>query len=152
VRLALDTNVLVYAEGLNGAEKKRVALDLFEKLPEETFVIPAQVLGELFNVLVRKAGQSPRQAHTTLLRWHDAFPIVETSPAVILAAAGLAADHRLGIWDAVVLSASAAADCRLLLTEDLQDGFTWGGLTVANPFSPRPNELLAALFDNGATP
>ncbi len=27
-----------------------------------------------------------------------------------------------------------AADCTLLLTEDMQDGFTWRGVTVRNPF------------------
>lgn len=52
----------------------------------------------------------------------------------MLAAADLAANHRLGIWDAVVLSAAAAAGCRLLLSEDLQGGFTWNGVTVTNPF------------------
>ena len=32
--VALDTNVLAYAEGLNGADMKRTALELVEKSPE----------------------------------------------------------------------------------------------------------------------
>jgi len=47
------------------------------------------------------------------------------------------------------LSAAAAADCRLLLTEDLQDGFTWRGVTVTNPFVPTRHELLSALLEDG---
>lgn len=54
-------------------------------------------------------------------------------------------DHRLGWWDAVVLSAAADARCRLLLSEDLQEGFTWGGVTVTNPFSSSCHPLLQAM-------
>ena len=57
----------------------------------------------------------------------------------------LAVHHVLSIWDAVILSAAAAAGCRLLLSEDLQDGFTWNGVTVVNPFPGRRHPLLAAL-------
>ena len=80
MRVALDTNVLVYAEGVNGAEQRRFALDLIQRLPQEATVIPVQVLGELFNVLVRKAGKSRDKAREALLSWRDTFPVIETSP------------------------------------------------------------------------
>ena len=147
MRVALDTNVLVYAAGVNGLQRKMAALGLLRKLSVENTVLPAQTLGELYNVLVRKAAQSRAEARLTVLGWMDAFPVVETSPAVTAAAIGLATDHQLGIWDAVILAASAQAGCRLLLSEDLQDGFTWSGLTVTNPFSSSPHALLAALLD-----
>jgi predicted nucleic acid-binding protein len=146
MRLALDTNVLAYAEGVNGVAKKRAALEIIEKLPGESTFLPVQVLGELFHVLVRKAGRSPERARAAILSWQDVFPLIETSPAVMLAAADLASHHRLGIWDAVVFSAAAAAGCRLLLSEDLQGGFTWNGVTVTNPFSQEKHELLAAVL------
>ena len=44
---------------------------------------------------------------------------------------------------------SAESGCRLLLSEDFQDGFTRGGVTVTNPFSPSRHALLEALL---ATP
>src|ERR1700690_2312754 len=146
MRLALDTNVLVYAEGVNGAAGKKAALAILEKLPQASTFLPVQVLGELFHVLVRKAGRSPERARAAILGWQDAFPLIETSPAVLLVAIDLAAHHRLSIWDAVVLSAAAAAGCRLLLSEDLQSGFTWNGVTVANPFAERRHELLDELL------
>ena len=43
-----------------------------------------------------------------------------------------------------MLSAAGEARCRLLLSEDLQEGFTWGGVTVANPFAATPHPLLQA--------
>lgn len=148
MRVALDTNILAYAEGVNGAPRKKSALHIVEKLPPESTFLPVQTLGELFHVLVRKAGRSPERARTAILSWQDTFPLIETSPAILLAAIDLAAHHRLGIWDAVIFSAAAVAGCRLLLSEDLQAGFTWNGVTVANPFSSSRHELLAALLES----
>lgn len=144
MRLALDTNVLAYAEGVNGASRRETCLELIRKLPRTSIILPVQVLGELFNVLVRKAGKSRGDARGALLSWRDTFPVVATSTAVILAAADLATDHQLGIWDAVIVSAASQAGCRLLLSEDLQPGFTWGGVTVVNPFASPRHRLLEA--------
>lgn len=146
MRVALDTNVLAYAEGVNGAAMKRAALELVEKLPEGATLVPVQVLGELFNVLVRKAGRTRAKARAAIQGWQDAFPVIETSAQVMVAAADLATDHQLNIWDAVILSAAAEAGCRLLLAEDLHEGFTWRGVTVTNPFLTPKHELLTALI------
>jgi predicted nucleic acid-binding protein len=81
------------------------------------------------------------------LRWQDIFPLIETSPAILSSAADLASHHKLNIWDSLVLSAAAASGCRLLLSEDLQEGFTWSGITVTNPFSPKKQALLSALLE-----
>ena len=152
MRVALDTNILAYAEGVNGSAMKRVALEFVRKLPEGAVLLPVQVLGELFSLLVRKAGRPPASVRRAILSWQDAFPLIETSAAVMLAAADLATDHQLAIWDAVILAAGAEAGCRLLLTEDLQEGFTWKGITVTNPFSTHRNELLAALLNAKSEP
>jgi len=147
VKVALDTNVLAYAEGIYGTERRDAALALIRKLPQEAGVVPIQVLGELFNVLVRKAGKSRREARDALLSWRDTFSVVETSSEAMLAAADLAMDHQLGIWDAVILSAAAQGGCRLLLSEDLQEGFTWAGVTAVNPFAAPRHALLHALLE-----
>src|ERR1017187_379603 len=146
MRIALDTNVLAYAEGTNGAPMRDRALKLIQQLPPGAVVLPAQTLGELFNVLVRKAKRRPGRAREAVLSWRDAYAVVDTSAAVIVNATDLAADHGLTIWDSVVLAASAEAGRRLLLSEALQEGFTWRGVTVTNPFAPTLHPLLAALL------
>ena len=146
MRIALDTNVLAYAEGVNSAVMRDRALALIRRLPPGAVILPAQTLGELFHVLVRKAKWRPSRARAAVLSWRDAYAIVETSAAVIVNATDLASDHGLTIWDSVVLAASAEAECRLLLSEDLQEGFTWRGVTVTNPFAPTLHPILAALL------
>ena len=151
MRVALDTNILAYAEGVNGAAMKRTALELVERLPEGAVLLPVQTLGELFSLLVRKAHRTPAKARKAMLSWKDAFPVIETSADVMLSAADLATDHQLSIWDSVILSAAAEAGCRLLLSEDLQEGFTWRGVTVTNPFSTPKHELLASLLTSSGS-
>ncbi len=144
--LALDTNVLAYAEGLNDVARRVAAVSLLRKLSPASVYVPAQALGELFYVLVKKAGITPREARAAILRWYDQYSLIETSSTVLLSAMELSSQYRLRIWDAIMLAAASFAGCRLLLSEDLQDGFTWNGVTVANPFSKTPNALLAALL------
>lgn len=146
MKLALDTNVLAYAEGVNGAAMRHKTLELIQRLPPALIVLPVQTLGELFNVLVRKAHRRPTRARAAVLSWRDAFPVVETSASVMISAMDLASRHGLTIWDSVVLAASAEAECRLLLSEDLQEGFTWRGVTVSNPFAPALHPVLASLL------
>ena len=50
MRVALDTNILAFAEGVNGLAMKRAALALLDKVPQRAVVLPVQVLGELFQM------------------------------------------------------------------------------------------------------
>ena len=83
MRIALDTNILAHAEGVNGAAMRTAALELIDELPAEITVVPVQTLGELFNVLTRKAGQTSTHARDAIINWRDAFPIIETSVSTI---------------------------------------------------------------------
>jgi len=145
VRVALDTNVLAYAEGVNGVAMKKAALELLDNLPQNSVVLPVQVLGELFQVLVKKAGRSTAEARRAVLSWRNAFVLIETSPGVLLSALDLAI-RQFSIWDAVVLCAAAEADCRLLLSEDMQHGFVWKGVSIVNPFAKTRHPLLQAVL------
>ena len=146
MRVALDTNILAYAEGVHGAARKANALDLIQRLPAGAALLPVQTLGELFQLLVRKVNRTPAQARSAILGWRDAFPLIETSETVIVGAAELAATHRFSFWDGVVLASAAEGGCRLLLSEDLQEGFTWNSVTVTNPFGVSPHPLLTDLL------
>ena len=148
MRGALDTNVLIYSEGANDPVRRDAALDLLSRLPPGNVIVPVQVLGELFNVLVRKSGMTRAIARQRVLFWSDSYTVIETSPQIMQAALDLATDHHLTIWAAIVVATASHAGCRLFLSEDLQDGFTWGGVTVVNPFAPSRHVLLDALLEH----
>jgi predicted nucleic acid-binding protein len=147
VKVALDTNILAYAEGVNGPTMQRKVTELIEALPVDSIVIPVQVLAELYNLLQRRVGQTGGEAAKNTLRWLDEYPAAELSASGIASSIQFASAHRHQIWDSLVLAASVEAGCTLMLSEDFQDGFTWRGLTVANPFASPTHPVLARLLN-----
>lgn len=145
-RIALDTNILAYAEGIGDAPRCKLARSLVERLPGQLVVLPAQTLGELHRVLVGKAGRAAADARAAILSWADAFQVADSTFEAMRGALDLAADHQMPIWDALILSVAAGQKCRLLLSEDFQHGVTWGGVTIVNPFKSPQHALLAAML------
>lgn len=146
-RIALDTNVIAYAEGVGDAKRCKAARVLIARLPGHLVMLPAQTLGELHRVLVGKAGRDAKEARTAILSWADVYDIADSTFEAMRAALDLAADHQMPIWDALILSVAADQQCRMLLSEDFQHGFVWRGVTVLNPFQTPRHALLAAVLE-----
>ena len=141
MRVALDTNILAYAEGLGDTVRCASAVRLIEQLPSELVLLPAQTLGELFRVLTGKAKRSAEQSREAIMTWTDTFEIADSSWTAFQSGIDLVIDHQLQIWDALIMAVAAENYCRLLISEDMQNGFTWRGITIVNPFS-KPSSLL----------
>ena len=141
MRVALDTNILAYAEGLGDERRCAFAVQCLEKLTAPDVLIPAQALGELSRVLTGKARRTAFQAREAILAWSDAFEVADSSWFAFQAALDLTVDHQLPMWDALILGVAAEHRCRWLLSEDFQQGFTWRGVTVMNPFT-QPHDLM----------
>lgn len=146
MQIALDTNILAYAEGMGDAPRCHAATRLIARLPQNQSLLPAQTLGELFRVLTTKGGRGAESARAAILSWSDAFAVADSTWTAFQAAFDLAADHQMSIWDALIFSVAAENRCRILLSEDFQDGFTARGLTIVNPFAKPHSELLAGLL------
>lgn len=146
MRIAIDTNILVYAEGFGDEPRCRRAKELIASLNPSDVVLPAQVLGELFNVLTRKAVRSALVARDAVLSWSDTYDIADTSKESIAAACDLVATQPMQFWDALIVSVAIQQKCRLLITEDLSHGFTWQGLTIVNPFIEAQHPLMTQLL------
>jgi predicted nucleic acid-binding protein len=149
IRVGLDTNILAYLagvdRGVDDAEKIRRARDVVAQLGKTVwFVVPTQVLGELFNVLAR-TGLSREAAKAIVVRFHDTFEPAAGGAATMIAALDLAVMTQLQVWDALIVNTAADAGCAVLLTEDMQDGFRWRGLTLVNPLSDQASGRLAML-------
>lgn len=149
MRVALDTNILAYAEGVGDEIRCNSALQLVEQLPGNLVLLPAQTLGELSRVLSGKAKRSPVSVREAILGWADSFEVADSTWPSLQSALDLTVDHKVPIWDALILAVAAENRCRLLLSEDFQNGFTWRGVTVVNPFAAPRSRLLSELLDIG---
>ena len=150
IRIGLDSNVLAYLAGVDRSPddgaKVQVARAWLAALKDRAQIVaPTQTLGELFTVLVR-AGATRDEARTLALRFRGAFEIIDCGAVAMSAAFDLAVAHRLPLWDSLIISAAADAGCQFLLSEDMQDGFAWRGLTLINPFAGTLDTGLARIF------
>lgn len=145
MKVSFDTNILVYAQGVQGESRRRTASTLIGRVAVDDTVIAIQVLGELFNVLVQKASWAHIDAQAAVAYWKSVSSPVATTPGLMVNAISLATRSRFSIWDAVILAGAAEAKCSVLVSEDFQDGFVWEGVTVCNPFAAKPHPLVAAL-------
>ncbi len=154
-RIAVDTNILVYAEGVEHSPADRKKIDFSRRLmrgllrAQERPVIAVQALAEFYRVLLRKGGLPRRDVAERVRRTRTASELIATTPEVLDAALDLASEHGVQIFDAVILAAAAHGGCDLLLSEDFQDGFAWRGVVVTNPFGPAPDRRLARVMARG---
>lgn len=144
VDVALDSNILVYAEIHADSEKGLRSIELVSRTAGG--VIPAQALGELLRVVQRKAPTLFPDVREGLNRYRKSFRTPQTTDAVIAAAAELAQERKMQFWDCVICVAAAQAGARILFSEDMQDGADIRGLRIVNPFDPKNDELMERLL------
>jgi predicted nucleic acid-binding protein len=143
---ALDTNILVYAEGHGDSERCSRANALIARLADQPLVLPVQVLGELVRVLHGHFRRPMVEVQGIVGHWTRLYGSADSTGPALEGAMTAAAEHGLPIWDALILSVAAEQRCAVLLSEDFQHGFAWQGVTVINPFVEPVHRQLARLL------
>ena len=144
-RVALDSNILIYAEIEPDSEKGKRAAELILGAARDG-VIPAQVLGEFLRFVQRRVPASFEEAVRQALLYQAVFLTPPTTDAIINKASELARVHRMQLWDCVVCAASAQAGANILLTEGMQDGRSIDGLRLINPFAAANGKAIDDLL------
>ena len=145
----VDTNVFVYREDRTDPAKQ-VRADawlslLFERRQGR---VSFQVLQELYSVLTQKLQHVDFAEARRIVREIGAWRPV--APDIPLLERSWLLQERFAIswWDALIVAAARASECRFLLTEDLQHHQVLDDVRVINPFrSPEqtPAEVLDGL-------
>ncbi len=153
VRIAIDTNVLVYSLDGDAPDRDdtrpaqaRALLAQLRDNPGIQVVVPVQVSLELGHVLIRKLAWPPdryRDLLDALAHWIEFSP---TDLASSHAALKLVAARKLQVFDAVIVCVARSAGCSILLSEDMQDRARFGALTVLNPFAEANAATLRAIL------
>ena len=133
----VDTNILVYAEDRSAGRKHVLARDLVVRLWNDAHgVLSVQVLQELYVTLTRKVGKPlPADKALAIVKEYLSWVVVDNTPKLLVAAAGLGQRAQLSFWDALVVQAALDAGCDRLYSEDLNAGQKFGPLVVVNPFA-----------------
>ena len=144
LRLTFDTNVLVYAVDLDAGDNYATALDLIARAARADCVLTLQSLSEFYHVSTRKALLDPVEAAAFVRDWHTVFSVRAADMRALDRAMDAVRDHAIGFWDALLWATARLAGCRLLLSEDFQDGRSLGGVLFLNPFNPDNAAVLDA--------
>jgi len=129
----LDTNVVVYAFDRADPEKQRVAIDVLES--GRRLVVSTQVLAETWWVLTRRLQRPlPEDAASGVIDELCRLPVVSTDADLVRRAITTSRRWQLAVWDSLIVEAARSSGCDRILTEDLQDGQDFDGVTVVNPF------------------
>ena len=146
----VDTNVLVYRHDTSEPAKQARAEAWYQYVwRRRAGRLSFQVLQELYSTLTRKL--APRfdvDKARALVRDLAAWQPVAVDLALLERGWRLEDRYSLSWWDALIVSAAQASDCRVLLTEDLQHGQRFGRVRVIDPFASAersPAELLASV-------
>jgi len=137
-KVFLDTNILIYAIDTSPSYRRNqeIARKLIAThIQNETGVISIQVIQEFFVVSTGKL-KVPLSSEEALeyIQYMSILEIIQPNLDMIITAIHLCKKHLLSFWDAMVIQTARAADCSLLLSEDLNSGFRLGSLTIQNPF------------------
>lgn len=151
IKVAIDSNILVYLEAawvvVDDAAKGRRAREVVGALRSRAeIVVPVQALGELV-VVMRRARLEFGRVREAVQTWSVDLTPAPTTPPVLADALDIAERHQLQFRDSMIIAASTAVGCTLLLSEDMQDGFEVRGLTVVNPLLDQPHRALSGLFE-----
>jgi len=129
----VDTNILVYADDRSAAAKRDRSRQLIrELLGGGNGWVSIQVLQEYFSAVTRKLGIEAGAARRRV-ELYTRFGVAVLSPTDVLSAIDLHRLYQFSIWDALILRAAVVSGCRILYSEDLQDGFRLENLEVVNP-------------------
>jgi len=146
MKAAVDTNILIYAFGLNDEQRYRRSFALMDALSLSGGVVAAQALAEFHRVATRKYGRPSVEATEQIEIWSDVFVVAPTAGDTLAEAGRLANRHALQIFDAIIIAASAQAGCRILLSEDMQHEAVFNGVTIINPFVATDHPLLSTVL------
>lgn len=133
-RVALDSNILLYAELEPGSDKGKRAIDIITRAHHDG-VIPIQSLCEFLRVVQRRRPDAFNTAIGQAKLYQAAFLTPATTDEIMAAGADLAQAHGFQLWDAVICAASEHSGAKVLLSEDLQDGRVVFGMRILNPFA-----------------
>ncbi len=146
----VDTNVFVYLHDDSEPKKKTRADEWISLLVRgRSGLVSFQVLQELYATLTSKRRLNVDAVEARLIvRELAVWQPVAADLAMLNRAWVLQDRFPLSWWDALIIAAAQTCECKVLLTEDLQDGQEFGAVQVVNPFaSPdrTPEEILEAL-------
>jgi len=126
----LDTNVLLYLLSADTDTAQRA-----EELLADGGVISVQVLNEFASVASRKLRMTIPEIHECLDPIRGICGVEPITLETHLRGLDLAERYGFSVYDSMIIAAALLAGCKIVYSQDWQDGQRIDGLLISNPFS-----------------
>jgi predicted nucleic acid-binding protein len=125
-----DTNVLLYLLSADEAKADRA-----EEVLAQGGIVSVQVLNEFAAVATSKLRLTFAETREALVAIRAVCRVRPLDEDVHDLGLRIAERYELSIYDSMIVAAARIAECKVILSEDMQDGLRLdGGLRVRNPF------------------
>jgi len=130
----VDTNILLYSVSTEPAESGKAATAQ-ALLACRDLVLSVQVLQEFYVQATRPSRPDPltHDEAVTLIRVWRRFPVQDMTLALLDDALDIKSRYQLSYWDSAIIAAARATSSTELLSEDMNPGQNYAGVTVRNP-------------------
>ncbi len=130
----IDTNILLYS--LDHTQPHKAAVATHVLTTSTDLVLSVQVLQEFYvqATHARRPDALPHDIAVQLIQTWLRFRIQENTVVVLQSALANKERFQISYWDAAILAAAQVACCKEVLSEDLNHGQNYDGVTVINPF------------------
>lgn len=132
-KVLIDTNLWIYLYSKDPADKyQKVNMLLSSQI--ESLIISTQILGELYNVLLKKKFRTQAQAQEIISQLIAGFDITEIPATQVIESIKINARYGYSYWDSLLVSTALLSNCSILYSEDMQhDQLIEGKLRIINP-------------------
>ncbi len=133
----IDTNIIVYAYDNNFPDKQQRAREIIiSAVRSGNGVLSTQVLGEFFTVVTRKIKMplSIRNARN-IIEYLGRMPVQEIDLLIVERAIDTLEQYKISYWDSLIVAAAERAQCKRILSEDLNAEQKYHGIEIVNPFT-----------------
>lgn len=130
----LDTNILIYGVSLapDHAAKREIARSWIAR---SDWAVSTQVLMEFsVNASHPRHGLSRETVGLLVQEFVETCPVQGMDASMVISAHQIQARYGLSLWDAAIVAAAQRMGCMRLVTEDLNNGQSYGGVVALNPF------------------
>ncbi|UTC63095.1 PIN domain-containing protein [Treponema sp. OMZ 787] len=133
-KIFIDTNILVYALDNRDNDKMNKARNILRKvIYENKPVISAQVINEFYVAATKKLSIDKNLIKTIVHNFKN-MEIIASDLQLTENAIKISIESQISFWDSLIIAAAEKADCKLIISEDLNSGQKYQDISLINPF------------------
>ncbi len=134
-RIFVDSNIWVYLF-FNDNHRKHGKAEQYitQSGSKHVLVVSPQVINEVSGVLYKRHVDE-LQIRKVINRLSKTCLVQDYSLEIALRASDLRLKHSISFWDSLIVASAIAAQCKQLVSEDMQDGFKTDDMVIKNIFA-----------------